>query len=123
MTFQKFVGIGLAATIILGIIKGVSSYLATDVAIIRYGVWLVEVIVATACIRRLGTINYLESFMVMILWGIFMLVFDLIVLAVIFNVVIFSTLIYWVGMLLILLSWFLFHSKRHVEIRRQNKNK
>jgi hypothetical protein len=123
MTFNKFLGFGIISTLILGLIKAVATFANTDLLLVSFFILLIESIVAIACIRRLGVINYLESIMVILIWGIFMIIFDVIVLTLIFNLPILSSGLYWLGMLVILVSWFLFHQKRHVEIRRQNHKK
>jgi hypothetical protein len=123
MTFRQVLGLGLVNAALQGIVTSLAS-------ILNQGWWLVWVLIiglhiaiATACIRRLGVINYLEAFFIGSFWFIGMLLFDLVVLTVIFKISTFNQLLYWVSTIIILLTFFQAHKKRHVDIRRQKQQK
>src|SRR5688572_3605961 len=86
---------------------------------IVYLFWLVILAVTIACTRRLGVLNYLESFLVMGLWLFLSLLFDMLVVAAIAGTDIYKHLYLWISFAVMLGGIFLFHKKRHVELRKQ----
>jgi hypothetical protein len=85
----------------------------------EYFYWVVLAIVGVALVRRLAVINYLEAAFVALLWFLFNVFFDLIVTARFLGIGMFGKWQLWVGYLVLILSIFFFHRKRHVEIRKE----
>jgi hypothetical protein len=82
--------------------------------------WLLTAAVTAAIVRRLGIMNYLEAIFLIIVWTLSALPVDLVFTASYTGLSIFSDYPYWVGLLFMDLAIFIFHKKRHVQIRREH---
>lgn len=78
-------------------------------------------VLTIAYVRRLGAINYAESITVLAVWTILILVGDGLVTGVLIGYARFLEWPFWATYLLIPLVIFIFHKKRHVEIRKKLK--
>ena len=83
-----------------------------------YVMWVLMALISIACVRRIGVINYLESVLVIVIWLFFGMFLDLLILYSLAGPAIYHHAYLWGGYLVIALTIFLFHKKRHVEIRR-----
>ncbi len=72
-----------------------------------------------AAVRRLGIINYLESVFAAICWWLFALIFDFLITSAFAGLGMFRDIHLWVGYLVMMLAIFLFHKKRHVQLRHE----
>lgn len=70
-------------------------------------------------VRRVGTINFLEAIFICFFWFCAFVFLDLIVTSAFLGVDIFKNWGFWVGYLIMVLVAFLFHKKRHVQIRKE----
>jgi hypothetical protein len=85
----------------------------------EYFYWSVLALVGIAMVRRLGILNYLEAAFVAVVWFVFNVFFDLLIASRFLGLRMFGQWQLWAGYLIFMLSVFLFHRKRHVEIRRE----
>jgi hypothetical protein len=81
--------------------------------------WIIVAIVTAALIRRLGVMHYIECFFVSGVWVFTTLLADLFITSQVTSYNIFSKVSYWVSFFVIAFSAFLFHKKRHVQIRKE----
>lgn len=79
--------------------------------------YVIAALVAIAVVRRLGVLNYLENFLVLIVWLVAALIVDWIVVGRILDDQVWSDGHFWISYLVIILAALIFHKKRHVEIR------
>ena len=75
--------------------------------------------VVAAVVRRFGVINYLESFLIIGLWVVGDIFLDLFVTVNLAGVNLVGSWQYWVGAILVGVSVFLFHKKRHIQVRKE----
>lgn len=94
------------------------NVLNIDATLIRLALLLVTVLITTAVVRRLGILNYLESFFLIILWLIITLIVDLIITTAITGREVYTTWYFWANYFVMLLSLFLFHKKAHIQMRK-----
>jgi hypothetical protein len=124
MTFTTLVIFTFLEIVLTTIAKLVFiQVLDIDNIYITYLFWLIILVVTIANTRRLGVLNYLESFLIMGLWLFLALLFDMIVVAAVAGVDIYKHMYLWVSYLIIIGAVFLFHKKRHVELRNQMAGK
>ena len=76
-----------------------------------------------AVVRRMGTLNYIESFFLVGVWLITILIVDYAVTSRLIDDDLYTTLYYWMTYLAIILSLIIFHKKLHVQVRKANANK
>ena len=119
MKFSRILGYGLLLAILLSVIKIIGQQLNLESLSIRLGLFFVEAIVSATVIRRVGTMSYLEAPLIATFWLIFLQITDLLVTGLLTGYALFGTGTYWISYIVVWLSIFLFHSKRHVEIRRK----
>jgi hypothetical protein len=121
MTLKRFFGFLPLQWIFFAVLKIVFfKYLNWDNSGAQYlTYWVLIIIVAVALARRLGVINYLEAILASAVWFGFDVFFDLLFTSGFIGLGIFSKWQYWVGNLVMSLAVFLFHKKRHVEIRKE----
>ena len=120
MTFTRFFGFGVLLWVLLLVLKAAFLNLFNlDSFALQVLFGFVVFVVSMACARRLGFINYLEGGLVAVVWTGGVLILDFFVARPILGWVIFSKGILWAGYLLVALSVFLFHKKRHVQIRKE----
>ncbi len=92
-----------------------------DSIYVVYIMWLAIAIVTIAFTRRFGVINYLEALVIIVTWVGASLFFDVIFLTPFTTFVIYYRWYFWVTYPVMALAVFLFHKKRHVEIRRSKQ--
>ncbi|HEX3099956.1 MAG TPA: hypothetical protein VHQ41_03200 [Patescibacteria group bacterium] len=86
------------------------------------GLFFVLIVVAAiATVRRLGILNYLESFFLSVSWLLLTLIVDVIVVAHFTGYDIYKAWYYWLTYLAMILAIIIFHKKAHVEVRKANK--
>jgi hypothetical protein len=120
MTFWKFILLSFLQWAILAglkawyfeqtILSGTTGYLVYFV--------LTGAVVA-AIIRRFGVINYLESILLLGLWVLGNIFLDLFITVNLAGLDLVGNWQYWVGTVVAGLSVFLFHKKRHIQIRKE----
>lgn len=124
MTFARFFGFGFLTAFALAILKIVFfSYLDPENIVLHYVFWFFTLVVVIAFIRRLGFINYLESIVVLVIWLVFSLFMDLLIASPVLGLDLFKNFYILFSYLLLALGVFLFHKKRHIQIRRQKASK
>jgi hypothetical protein len=79
------------------------------------------VIITIAVVRRMGILNYVESFFLCAVWLITSLFVDYVVTAHFVGWDIYKTWLYWITLLVIILSVLFFHKALHVQVRKANK--
>jgi hypothetical protein len=82
-----------------------------------YLYWLAIVVITAAFVRRLGIMNFLEAFIVCILWFVTDLFVDLIFTSGIAGLSIFTTRGYWSGHVMMLATILIAHKKKHIHAR------
>lgn len=120
MTFSKLFGFGFALAVVFSAFTiAFGQYLNSENLAIQIFHYLLVFIFSIALIRRLGVINYLEAFSVMGLWFFLRILVDLIVTGPIVGYKMYASPSIWIDYLIFLLALFLFHKKRHVDIRKK----
>ena len=79
------------------------------------------IVVAIATVRRMGILNYIESFFISGVWFITALIVDYVITANFTGFDIYKTWYYWFTFLAVILAVILFHKSLHVEVRKANK--
>ena len=79
--------------------------------------WIFTGVITTAFVRRFGVLSFLEVLFVIFVWILFNLLFDLLWLSPFIKQSLFGGDQYWIGVLFLGLSAFLFHKFRHIAIR------
>ncbi len=121
MTFGKFFGLGFMLALVSAAAKVLFLQIFNDESVaIMWGFWLFIIVATIACVRRLGIINYLESFLVAGMWFLFQLFFDFLITTQIVGLTFYTRYEIWVAYGLVVLSVVLFHKKRHIQIRRDH---
>jgi hypothetical protein len=92
-----------------------------DNVYIVYLFWLVIALISIACSRRLGVISYIEATLVLALWLILTLFLDLLITAAVAGIDIYRHPYLWVSHGVMVITIFLFHKKRHVEVRHMQR--
>jgi len=124
MTPGKFVIFTLIAVALTTLVKVVFiTAFNIDSLYIVYFMWLVIAAISIGCSRRLGVLNYLEAILACGVWVVLGLVADLLIVSSIAGTDIYKHAYLWISYAVVALSVFLFHKKRHVEIRRLHKEK
>ncbi len=98
-------------------------YLNPDNFFVRIVFILLLVVETIAIVRRMGIINYMESFFIIILWLITMMIVDIGITSFLIGRSFYGDIYYWIGNLAILLSVLFFHKAVHVEVRKANAAK
>lgn len=121
MTYTKLFGFGILLAGVLVVLRIIFSGYFTwaDSFQLHVVYWLVVWVLATALVRRLSVITMLEAVVALVLWLIFMILFDV---AIAGPVIGWGVLIdpnFALGYLFMPLAVILFHKKRHVARREQ----
>ncbi len=118
MTTGKFFTFSLLAVILTTAVKlFFLLYLNIDNYYIVYLMWAAIGLITIACCRRLGVISYLEAVLVLVLWLIAEAFVDLLIISTITGPGVYSHLYLWISYVVMMVFVFLFHKKRHVEVR------
>ncbi len=125
MTGKKLLLFTFIQWIILALLKYwfFSYTIFSDPGIQEIVFWVLTGVVVTAMIRRFGVLSYLEVIFILFLWTIFNLLFDLLWLSPLTGVSMFGSMQYWIGVLILGISAFLFHKIRHIHVRHASHNK
>ena len=124
MTSGKLIGYGVVLSLILTTLKlFFYRFLNTESVIILIVIYLLLMVLTIASVRRVGIINYLESVVVIIFWLSFGLIFDIFAIGFGYGLEPYTHITFWLMYPLLLLTIFLFHKKRHVDIRRGGEGK
>lgn len=122
MTLNKFFGFGAVMAGFFVLAKLFSyKVLNWELSVSHYIYFVLVGTFSVALIRRLGHINVLEAIAAIVIWIIFALFLDLIITAQILGPKIFLDLNFYIGYLVMAVFVFIFHKKRHVEIRKKLK--
>lgn len=125
MTYAKLVGYGLLLGLGLTCVKAVFFTLAVwETAFASHVVlWVLVVLAAIAAVQQLGYITVLEALVVLVVWLIFHLIFDLLIAGPLAGYAIFIDPGMAVAYVLFASSIIFFHRKKHVQRRKQLANK
>jgi len=123
MTIKKFVFILFLQWVVFTILKYYffGKEIFTNQSTQNLIFWAIVIIVTVVLVRSLGVINYFEGIFTAFLWFIVGIISDLIILTALIGYGMYSKWQFWVGYLLMALTVFFLHRKRHVEIRKQDK--
>lgn len=83
--------------------------------------YLVIAAVPIAVVRRIGTLNYFEIFLLTIIWLVFDILVDLLITQAIIANGVFSNGHFWLSYLVLPIVVILFHKKVHVEAKKAAK--
>ncbi|HYF05453.1 MAG TPA: hypothetical protein VEA59_04750 [Patescibacteria group bacterium] len=115
MSFTRFLGLGFLYVVLVCIGKlFVVQFLGTGSSNVWWMFVLYISLIAVALIRRLGVINFLESFLTIGTWTFFSLTGDVVVSANLAGLVIYKTWYFWLGYLVAAVCMLLLHKKQHV---------
>ena len=95
-------------------------YLNIDNVIVKTAYFLTLIIVTIAVVRRMGTINYLESFLIAIVWFITMILVDMAITSFLIGRDMYSHIYFYFSYLVVVLAVICFHKALHVQVRRSN---
>lgn len=124
MTSGKLIGYGVVLSLILTTLKlFFYRFLNTESVTILLVIYVLLMVFTVASVRRVGIINYLESVVVIIFWLSFGLIFDIFAIGLGYGLEPYTHITFWLMYPLLLLTIFLFHKKRHVDIRRGGEGK
>lgn len=122
MTFSKFFGFGFLVAVGTGLLTVfLDKYIGLVPSIANYVLWILVIVITTACVRRLGVINFLEGILVACVWLFMRAIFDLLVTAPILGIGIYGKVQLWISYAVIVAAAFFLHKKRHVHIRKEQK--
>jgi len=120
MTFTRFFGFWFLLWLLLAVLQAVFlNNFNLDAASAKIIFALAVLVITLACCRRLGVINFLEGAMVAIVWTLGLLLANWIILKHVLNLAVFSHFILWVGYLVVALTIFFGHKKRHIQVRKE----
>lgn len=120
MTFGRFMRLGLALAVVMGLIRFIFYYILADGPHWQlYMEWFLIVLAAIATSRRLGVINLLEAVMASGIWLMMCIIFDFLITSQFLTLSMFRDTHIWLGYLIMALAIFIFHKKRHIHIRHQ----
>jgi hypothetical protein len=94
-----------------------------DAWAIMVAFFVLLIVETIAVVRRMGTLNYVESFFLSGVWLITLLIVDYIITSRLIDEEIYTSMYYWMTYLVIILSVIFFHKKLHVQVRKANANK
>lgn len=119
MTAGKFITFTIVVLFLTTVVK-VFFVTVLDInnLFLVYIMWALLALITIACVRRIGVINYVESALIIVFWVFFSMFFDLLIVYSLTGPGIYSRAWLWGSYLAVALMVFLFHKKRHVEIRR-----
>ncbi len=81
--------------------------------------WGINAVLAAAFVRRMGVMNFLESFFLFFIWFVFGLLLDLLITSGYTGLEMFKRSEYWVGYLVLGVTIFITHRKRHIHRRHE----
>ena len=124
MTIGKLFGNGLILAFVIALLKLIFFYFLNIDSIILLGfLYILVFIFTTSAARRLGIINYLESFIVIAFWLVFSMFVDIFIFGLIFGLEPYRRISFWITYFILILSIFLTHKKRHIDIRKGGQGK
>lgn len=120
MTFARFFGLGFVIAILTAFLELVFLNVLNPEALgIKILFWVLLGVVSIALVRRLGVLQYLESFFVILSWLVFSLIVDALFTQQFVAAGFWTNVAVWIGRLVSALAILFFHKKRHVEIRKE----
>jgi hypothetical protein len=124
MTAAKLFWYGYLLTVVLALTKvvffGILNSESVWLAVVLYAF---AILFTIACVRRLGILNYLESFIVITFWFLFAIAHDLLFVGLSVGLKPYKTWTFWLIYPMMLFTIFFFHKKRHVDIRKGGAGK
>ena len=124
MTVARFLAGIIGAQVLFVLAKTFFiSFLNIETLVARIGLWVILAIIAIAVVRRMGVLNYLEAFLITIVWLVVSLLTDLVITTTLTGREVYTTWYFWISYLVVILAIIIFHKKSHVEVRKQFQNK
>jgi hypothetical protein len=93
-------------------------YLAIDLLVIKIAFYVALVLITIAVVRRLGTLNYLESILLCIVWFFTSVLVDMAITSFLIGREMYSHVYFYISYLIILIAIMVFHKALHVEVRK-----
>lgn len=120
MTVRKFITISFLQWVVLFPLK-IFYFKGSFGEGIVAQVWYLAItaFIVLVLVRRIGVITYLEAIFLAIFWFLADLFLELLITASISGVGMFKSLALWLGYLVLMLTVFLFHKKRHIQVRKE----
>ncbi len=87
---------------------------------IKIAYFLALIIITIAVVRRMGVLNYLESFLIAIVWFVAMILVDMVITSFLIGRDMYTHLYFYLSYLVVLLSIIFFHKALHVQVRKAN---
>lgn len=121
MTSKKLALYTLYQFVILALLKVwfFNTVIFSNAGIQQIVFWIIVIIIGAALVRRFEVINFFESFFIIFIWVVGDAFFDLLITSRFTGLSIFAGQEYWVGAFFLGLSVFLFHKKRHLQVRHE----
>ena len=121
MTGKKLALYTLLQFVILALLKiwFFNSIIFANSGIQQIAFYIIMAVVGAALVRRFGVINFFESFFIIFIWVLGDALLDLIITSHFTGLSLFSGQEYWAGAVFFGLSIFLFHKKRHLQVRHE----
>lgn len=120
MTFKSFLGLGLVFSLLTSLGKLVTLFYLDPTTGLTQTFFLVYMLLMSAAVvRRVGVMNFFESFLLIAVWTFFGIVGDIFITATIAGLVVYTTFIFWAGYIVAAVSMLLFHKKLHIHTRHE----
>ncbi len=122
MTIGSLIAGTLVSQILFAVLKiFFIGSLNIDNNLIWAAFFMALMIVTIAIVRRLGILNYVESFFLAAVWTIAALIVDYVVTVNFLTLDMYQTWTYWLTHIIIILTIIIFHKSIHVEVRKANR--
>lgn len=119
MTLGKYLFTTLIAQVLFILTKLVFiQYLNIESTTFVVLFWLCLAVISIAIVRRIGILNYFESFFLAFTWTLVALFLDLMITTTITGRAVYSTGYFWLSYAVVAIAIVIFHKKAHVEIRK-----
>ncbi len=121
MTLKKLFVYSVLQWVILALLKiwFFNSQIFSNYGLQELVFWAAVAAVAAAIVRRLGVLNFLEAFFLIIAWFLGDLLFDLLATSIYTGLSIFYNPAYWLGYAALAVAIIFFHKKRHIQVRKE----
>ncbi len=118
MNLKKFILGTVIVQILMVVIKVTFiKYLNIESWVVIILMWLVLMVVVIAAERRQGILNYLEDFLLTIIWTVLAIVIDLLITIQIVGTDVLRTRYFWFTYAVLLVTMVVFHKKEHIANR------
>lgn len=98
-------------------------YLVIDLLMVKIAFFVAIILITIAVVRRMGTLNYLESILLCVVWLVVTILVDMAITSFLIGRDMYGHWYYYLSIVAILVSVMVFHKSLHVEVRKANVKK